>query len=297
MPKTPHKISLALYAALVILPVVAGFVYAVLYSLELTGLLANGFTLRHWGNVLASRETASSLALGAYIAVVVLVLTLLLALPLALALVRLSNNSNSDSRFKRSVEAALHVPLAIPSAVAAFVVWQMFSGGGALARICAAIGIIPTPPDFPSPVHDAWGLGIILTHTALAVPFFVLLFAQLYQSHHLKALEILASTLGANQRSITLRVAIPVLLRAAVSNGVLLVIAIFGSYEIPLLLGLSAPQMPSVLVQRKYSLFDLAEKPEAFALIVICTILISNALWAISRGNVLLQPSSERRTE
>jgi putative spermidine/putrescine transport system permease protein len=288
----PHKLSLTLYALLVILPVVAGFVYAVLYSLELTGLLATGFTLRHWVDTLSNRETALSLVLGLTVAVVVVMLTLCLALPLALFLMRLPKHF----RFKRTVDAALHVPLAVPAAVAALVVWHVFSGGGFVARVCVAIGIIATPSDFPSPVHDAFGLGIILTHTALAVPFFVLLFGQLYHTNHVERLEMLASTLGANPRIITLRVALPVLLRAAAPNAVLLVIAIFGSYEIPLLLGVSAPQMPSVLVQRKYAMFDLAEKPEAFVLIVLCTLLVSAALWAVSRAGALFQLSSSERT-
>jgi putative spermidine/putrescine transport system permease protein len=252
---------IAVYLLLVAAPIVAGLAYALLYSTELVGVLAEGFTLRHWTVVLASRETWSSFALSVYVASASVVATLLIALSLAIVLKPFLRHS--------AFSFALHIPLALPAAVAAFVVWQLFSNGGVVASTMLALGLIRSTSQFPSIVHDSYALGIIVTHTALAVPFFVLLFDELSEREGVERLCALAATLGASRSAQVMRVAVPVLMRAAVPNAVLLFVVVLGSYEIPLLLGLQSPQMLTVLVQRKYAMFDLAQKPEAFVLLLL----------------------------
>ena len=47
-----------------------------------------------------------------------------------------------------------------------------------------------------------------------------------------------------------------------------------GSFEIPLLLGPQSPQMISVLARRKFGLFDLEQKPQAFIIALLYTGLV-----------------------
>ncbi len=124
---------------------------------------------------------------------------------------------------------------------------------------------------FPGLVNHAGGIGILVAHIGLAVPFFVLLFHEIYRSEHVDGLSALARTLGASNAQVLYRVKMPILLQRATTNITLLFIAVLGSYEIPLLLGRQAPQMISVLTMRKYEMFDISQKPEAFIVALLYT--------------------------
>ena len=52
------------FTVIAILPVVAGLIYALLYSLGLAGLLNHGFTTEHWAGMLESAEIWISLAVS-----------------------------------------------------------------------------------------------------------------------------------------------------------------------------------------------------------------------------------------
>ena len=54
----------------------------------------------------------------------------------------------------------------------------------------------------------------------------------------------------------------------------LLFAVVLGSYEIPLLIGSQSPQMISVLVLRRYALYDITQKPEAFIIALLYTLLV-----------------------
>lgn len=254
-------VGLALFFALSILPIAASLAYAALYSVGATGLLTTGPTLEFWREVLASGEVWSSLALSFYVALAVVAVATAIALALSLLL---------RDRLERGLASyALYLPLALPWTVAAFLTFQLLSGGGLLARALVTLGLASGPEGVPRLVLDRWGFGIIATHIFLAVPFLTLLFAKLHQSERVDELTALATSLGAGRRACLRRVTLPLLLRAAGSNLALLFIVVLGSYEIPLLLGRQSPQMISVFTLRKYAMFDVLEKPQAYALALV----------------------------
>src|SRR5262245_4538368 len=76
----------ALFLALAVVPVAGSLVYALLYTVGLTGLLSDGFTLAHWWGVLGGRELWGSLALSAAVALSACVIATAGGLTLALAL-------------------------------------------------------------------------------------------------------------------------------------------------------------------------------------------------------------------
>lgn len=276
----PEAIGFALYLLMALLPIGASLVYATLYSFGLAGLLSHGPTLEHWRAALTSSELQLSFALSTYVAVSVVVLTASLGLWLSLSL---------QQNLKRGVLAfAIYLPLALPGTVAAFLCFQCLSGAGLVARLCVATGLISEFTEFPGLVQDRWAFGIVLTHLCLAVPFFTLLYTRLFENERLADLESLAMSLGASRRQILRRVTIPVLLLRSRTNLVLLFIAVLGSYEIPLLLGRQSPQMLSVLQVRKFSLFDLAQKPEAFCVALLYTVTVFGLLvLAFRRGHLV----------
>jgi len=267
---------LVLFLFLCPLPVVLSLTYAALYSVGLAGLLGHGFTLFHWRRVLASAELRGSLVLSLSVAAATVFVTTAVALPLALAL---------RGRLTRGPLAHLMtIPLAIPGTAAAFLVLQVFSGAGLVSRVAFRLGLVKGIADFPALNQDPYGSGIVLAHVCLAVPFFVFLFAELYRSETLEAIEELAASLGATPSQTLRRLTLPILLLRGLPNLILLFVIVLGSYEIPLLLGRQSPQMLSVLTLRKYAMFDLAERPGAFVVALVYMALVVCVVGLAFRG-------------
>lgn len=253
-----ERLGLGLFFLLTVSPVAVSLLYAALYGVGAVGLLSRGVTLEHWRRALTSHEVWASVGLSLYVAAAVVTLTTLLALPFALALrTRLQSGL---------LPYVLSLPLAIPGTVAAVLALQILGGAGLLSRLSFRLGLTSGVDGFPSLVRDAALVGVVAVHTALAVPFFVFLFVELHASERIPALRALAASLGASRVQTLAHVTLPVLLRAAVPGLTLLFVVVLGSFEVPWLLGRQTPQMLSVLTYRKYSLFDIAQKPEAYIL-------------------------------
>jgi putative spermidine/putrescine transport system permease protein len=252
------RFGFALLILLAVVPVGASLAYAALYAVGVAGLLSTGFTLDHVIAALRTRDLLSSLGFSLAVAAASVVLATAVALPLALAL---------RHRLHRGpLRGLLSLPLALPGIVAALLVLQLFSGAGLASRLAFHLGLVSGPGEFPSLVHDPLGAGIVAAHAALAVPFLVLLFAEIGASEKLDALLGLAASLGARPAQGLRRVALPLLLGKAAPSLMLFFVFVLGSYEVPLVLGRQLPQMISLLVLRRYASYDIAVKPEGFLL-------------------------------
>ncbi|WP_456429823.1 ABC transporter permease subunit [Rhodocaloribacter sp.] len=270
-------LGMALFALIALLPIGFSLGYAGAYSVGLAGLLSEGFTLEHWARLFSDGEVWRAFGLSLYVAAVTVALSVGLALALLLFLRRPLKEG--------PLSYVVYFPLAIPATVAAFLVFQLFSGAGYVARWLLHLGVIDDVAQMPNLVNDPYAFGIILAHVSLATPFFILLFAQLYETEKIEALTETARTLGANRRACLYRISVPILLTQSFTNVILLFIFVFGSYEIPLLLGRQSPQMVSVLTMRKYALFDITQKPEAFIVALLYTALVLALIgWAFRSG-------------
>ena len=269
------RLALLLFAVLVFAPVGGSMVYAALYGAGLVGLLAGDGTVLYWRRVIESDETWASLHLSVAVASIVVGLTTAIALPLSLALRKHLRTGY--------LPLALTLPLAIPATVAGFLGIQFLSGAGLISRICFHLGLISGTAEFPPLIQDPWAIGIVVTHVFLAVPFFVFLFAEIHASERVEALCSLAAMLGATPPQTLGRVTLPILLRRAQPTLALLFVVIAASFEIPLMLGRQSPQMGSVLIWRKYALFDLSQKPEAYVLALTFALMALAGAWLGSR--------------
>lgn len=265
-PRFPGWLGLAALWLTAVLPIVYSLVYAALYSVGLTGLLARGFTLEPWRRVLGRGETWGALGLSLWVAAATVALSAALGLLLALGLTRRMRSG--------PLATAVHLPLALPGTVAAFVVFQAASGGGVITRLAAAFGLADGPTPMLPLVHDPVGAGIVVAHLLSAAPFFALLFVGLHDSERLDELAGVARSLGAGPGAVVWRVKIPVLLHRAAPNLALLFVVVLGSFEIPLLLGRQAPQMISVVAWRRFAMFDIGQRPEAYAVALLFTAVV-----------------------
>jgi putative spermidine/putrescine transport system permease protein len=190
----------------------------------------------------------------------------------------------NGTALRNRISYFIYFPLCIPPLVAAFFSFQFLSKSGFASRIFNALHLTNGIEGFPDLINDEFGIGIILTHMLLALPFFIILFQNYYQSEKLESLQELASTLGSSSRQFNHRILIPVLLNKTSVPIALYFIFMLGSYEIPLLLGVQNPQMISVLVNRKLSRFDLLDIPQGYVVAIIYSVMVSILLLIIIRA-------------
>jgi len=259
-------LALSFFALITLVPLLSGIVYAIQYSFGWAGVISDGFTFAHWSKFWDSSEPYLSLGFSLYVTVVSLFIALAVAVYLSL---------KASQLFKKGLLSYLiYFPLAFPAIVTALFIFQQLSKAGFLSRILYHIGLIDQLDHFPDLVNDTFGIGIILSHVLLAMPFFVLYFVSLIQNEQIHAHIEIAKTLGANTHAILREVTLPILLRKAWSTILLYAIFIMGSYEIPLILGRQSPQMISVMTVRNLKHFDLTNIPQAYIMAVLYTALI-----------------------
>lgn len=264
-------VEIAILLVMMAFPMLWAFGYSVAYGLGGIGLLSDGWTLRHWNAALAGGGLAESLVFSLIIAVGVTLVTSVCSLGFVLW--------NPDARNSRWLLALLCLPLATPSAVAAVIADQWLSSGGILSRFAFHTGWIDSPSDFPALVNDRWAIGIALTLAVNNLAMLTLFLFKTWQSARVDQHCQVAESLGASRWQVRRRVALPLLLRRARPIVLLVFLFNLGSFEIPLLLGRQAPQMFSVLTQRRFGQFDLAQRPMAFVLATTYFTIVSVVLW------------------
>ena len=256
----------AFFLTVAVLPLAAGLVYALLYSLGIVGAVSHGFTFDAWGKTLTDNTFWISLGLSALVATTVVLVSAALALGLLLTL--------RPQLERPRVRFLLHFPLALPPLVAAFVSFQWLGSSGMLARAAHGVDWLNDPDTFPPLINDPLYLGVGLTMTLTTFPFLLLIFLNQYQATNLLQISELASTLGASGRQIHHRVVAPVLLRRATPTLLLYGIFLFGAYEVPLLLGRQSPAMISMFINQKFRRFNLADLPVAYVATVVYALLV-----------------------
>lgn len=251
----------------------AAFIYALLYSLGIVGVVNSGFTLEFWKSVFQSGEFLKSFGYSALIAGVSVVISVALALWLALKLEKELN--------KPFLSFIIYLPLAVPGVVSAFFTFQLFSKSGFFSRFAYKFNWISEARQFPDLVNDQYAIGIILTFITVVLPFFALLFLNVYKNERIKDLEKLSYSLGANSKQTTWKISLPILIKKTWTLIALYFIFLLGAYEIPLILGQESPQMLSVLVIREIKQYDLTKISEGYVAAVVYTFVVSLAAIAL----------------
>ena len=135
------------------------------------------------------------------------------------------------------------------------------------------LGLISEQADFPILVHDDWGVGIILVYLWKQVPFIGLIALAVLQSIG-EDYEELARSLGATGWQRFRHVLFPLMLPGLIPGSIVIFAFVFGSFEVPYLMGESFPTMLSVLSYRLYIDTDLALRPQAMAVSVIIALVV-----------------------
>ncbi|MCE7985314.1 MAG: sugar ABC transporter permease [Caldilinea sp. CFX5] len=223
-------------------------------------------TLRHYLNILTDPDFYTSLLLTLYITVV----STVLAGGLAVAAALLLRHRFAGSRV---VTFLFQLPLPVPHLVAATGMVLLFTQSGLFARLAYSAGLLERPNEFPVMVFDRWQIATILVYLWKEIPFIGLVILAVLQGVGQEYEEI-AQTLGANRWQRFRYVLLPLIMPGLITTGVIVFAYVFGSFEIPLLLGQRYPNVLPVTAYRAYVDPDLNQRPEAMAMGIVITVIV-----------------------
>lgn len=275
-----HWCGVVLLAVLIVAPVAWVLFYSLLNSLGGSGQSGREVGLSQWIHAVQTGELWRSVRYTAAVSGISTILAGVLSLAFMLY--------RAEERFCRSTNLTLGLWLGTPAVVMSLMVYQVLNPGGYLARLAHAMGMLVSPEQWPTLVNDRWSCGIIVAQTCVSFPLLTLFFFNVWEAARIDRFRELAHLLGATPAQSRWRVACPMLWKRGQSLILLTFLFNLGSYEIPLLLGRQAPQFFSVLTQRHFGRFDLADRPIAFVLSVVYFSLATGLLW------MMLSRRSER---
>lgn len=262
-----HWLMLTPALAVIGLLFVGGVVVGLGQSLDYMPIVGlTTLTARHYINILTDADFYTALLLTLYIALTSTVLAMGLAVMAAMGL---------RHRFagSRIVTFIFQLPLPVPHLVAAAGMVLLLTQSGLFARLFYYAGVLERPNQFPVLVFDRWQLATILVYLWKEIPFIGLVVLAVLKGVGQEYEEI-AQTLGANRWQRFRYVLLPLLMPGLASTGIIVFAFVFGSFEIPLLLGQRYPNVLPVAAYRTYIDPDLNQRPEAMAMGMIITVII-----------------------
>lgn len=260
---TRHKLDYAAVAACLPLALVLAvfLVGAGLSVIQSFGLLAPIPSPSGW-SILSGPRLWAILGFSAWVALVSASIATLAGALLATAIWRLPEFLPAPL-----VRLALvyKVPLILPHLSVGFIILVLLSGSGPIAAICARLGWIATPQDFPDLLFSGYGLGMIAAYAYKETPFALLLCLASLRRLDPRQVQT-ARMLGASPWMTFRRVVLPHLRPASNAVFVILFLYSFGAFDIPFVVGESVPGMAGVRIWQLYFMSDLADRPQALSL-------------------------------
>ena len=265
-------------AYLLVLPAVSiiavlfggGLILALLQSVGLLGVAADGsLSLEAYRQAFSSEAFWQSLGLSLYIAFAATALSTLLSMGLALLL----------QGAGRWASFACQLTLPIPHLVGIAGILLLLSPSGLLSRLLFTLGWIGSDQDFPLLVNDAANIGVMIHFLWKEIPFMTLILLAVLRGIR-PEYGMQARALGANPWQCFWHVTLPLLRPGILSASLLVFGFIFGSFEVPFLLGSTAPKTLPILVYQAFTAVDLDQRAVAIALGLILS-LISVSLIAL----------------
>ena len=220
-----------------------------------------GPTTEHFTAILGSAAMRRSIAFTLYVSLVSALGSVVLGTWLGYMVWKL------PARLRQAA-VVYKVGLILPHVAVAFLVLLYFGQTGLVASLAHHLGLAPTPQDFPQILYAGDGLGMILAYMFKGTPFAMLMALAVLFGFDVRMLQT-ATMLGASRFHAFRRITLPRLLPAMHSAFIILFLYAFGAFDIPFLLGESRPGMLAMRVYDIYFRRDLAERPQAMAILAL----------------------------
>lgn len=245
-----------------------GFILGLMQSVGYMPLIGlKEFSLEAYKNMIMDDKFLGSLGLTLWLSISTTFLTIVFSIITALAL-------RQTFAGKRVVNFLYQFPITIPHLVVAVGIMLLLSQSGFFARIVYNLGLISDQSEFPILVFDDLGKGIILVYLWKQIPFVGLIVLSVLQSVG-NDFEELARSLGASKWQSFRHVLLPLIVPGILPASIICFAFVFGSFEVPYLLGKPYPAVLSVLAYRLYEDVDLNARPEAMAMAVFIAVMVS----------------------
>jgi putative spermidine/putrescine transport system permease protein len=282
------QVALGLAPALVVLGSVLGAALVGSLAQSLGHAPAYGVaefpTLRYYRAVLADPEVAAAAWRSLCSAVPATLLAVALGTGLGLAL---------PGR-RDLATAMLQLPLVVPYVVAVSLTTIWLAGGGVIARLLFAAGVIDAPHDLPRLLDGPANLGVLATFAWKQVPFTALLVAAMRAGAE-NRLEEVARVFGASRAQVLRYVTLPQVMPAVVGAAAITLAYNLGALEVPLLLTGGTRDTVAVAAWRIYADPDLTQRPQALAIAWTLTLGVLTSVAALLAAARRWLPGAGRR--
>ena len=260
------------------------FIYGVINSLiQSLGYIPafdlTKITLDYYIELLSNPSFLDSLKLSLKISIISSILSIVLGVMLTATLVY---TGHTEGKALQIIKLAILIPHTI---VALFSI-SILSQNGLIARFLYNLGFISSQGDFPLLLYTKSSIGVILGFIWKEVPF-VAYFSLTLMANVNKTLGEASENLGASKVKsffyITLPLSIPTIKKAFL----IILTFSFGAYDLPFLLGTTAPKALAVQSYIEFLHPDLLHRPYAMAangLILIITWLMAGIYYLVSKN-------------
>lgn len=201
-------------------------------------------TLDYYREVFLNKDFLSSLRFSLFISTVSSALAVLIGVSFAYLMVR-------RERENKLLQVIYKLPIVVPHLVVALIVYTLFSQSGIFARILFNLGIISSQTDFPNLIYDRRGIGIIIAYVWKGTPFIAMVTYGILKNLSSDLVEA-GRNLGASEGQVFINILLPLSLPTISSSFIILFAYSFGAFEIPFLLGATAPRALPVLSYVEY---------------------------------------------
>lgn len=224
------------------------------------------FTLDYYWQVLSGPDFLPSLGFSLYVSFVSSILSLALGVLLAYLLMRNGAKKHID-------ELLYKLPVIVPHAVSALLIYTMFSQSGLISRVLYHFGMIESTTQMAHFLYDRTGRGVILAYMWKEIPFIAMVVVGVLRSVCGK-LEVVSKNLGASEWQTFRYVIMPLIAPTLLSNFIIIFAFSFGAFEVPYLLGPTSPRALPVLSYIEYTNPDLTHRPYTMAINMLITLVV-----------------------
>ena len=172
----------------------------------------------------------------------------------------------------KAYDIYLKIPVIIPHIIVAICLVNLFSQTGIISRIFFKLSLISDSNDFYQIFYSKNAIGVILNYGFKGAAYAAMVFLEIYRKISPNQLYA-AKNLGASDLNEFYYVIFPHIKREMLEIFLILFNFSISSYEVPLLIGPTAPRTLAIKSYVEFSKSSFAYKPKAFAINIILTII------------------------
>lgn len=245
--------------ALIAVVILGGFIKSIIISFGFYKEIGiSEFTTKYYREILTSKGFLNSLFFTFKFAAISSILAVIIGLFLAYGIYF----------YKKKSSFSLNIPMIIPHMIVVVILLNLFSEAGLFSRILANLGVIDSPHQFVPLFYTKNALGIILVYIFKGAPFAAVVFLNGINKIGMEQFNA-ARNLGATESYAFYHIYYKRVKSSLLKVLLILFTFSMSSYEVPFLIGPTAPRALAVKSYIEFTQNDFIYKPYSLAYNVI----------------------------